>query len=233
MTKLRPLFAAIIILALLLPLSGCGGRDQLPLDWLRNRLQSVDTYSILLEDMQREGNFFTSYYHKYRVIQDDYAWSTDWMKVPESYYRRYEPLLGMVVAGRKDGEAIATAAPPGYQYVNNPRYGRWRTDNRGRSFWEFYGQYAMVRDLMGGWYRPIYRTDYDAYQTARSRNVPFFGKTHKYGTAGTVAKAANPNFFQRRMARERSGSSSFAEKVSRRIGRTRSSLRGRSGGRGK
>lgn len=226
------LFGIPALLAVLAIASGCGGPDGLPLRWLRNRLHDVDTYSILLEDMKREGNFFTSHYHKYRVKQQDFAWTTDWMEVPESYFRKYQPLLGMVIAGRKDGEVMEAAAPPGYMYAGDPRYGRWRTDNRGREFWEFEPELDI--DIhTGGWYRPIYRSDYQAYQTAKNRNVPFFGKTHKYGTAGTVAKAANPSFFQRRMARERARKTSFVEKVSRRIGRTRSSLRGRSGGRGK
>jgi hypothetical protein len=232
MNEPRPLFVAML-LALLLSLSGCGRDGELPLDWLRNRLRDVPTYSILLEDMNREGNFFKTHYHKYRIVQDDRAWSTDWMKVPESVFEQYRPLLGMVVAGRKDGEPVGAAAPPGYQYAGDTRYGRWRNDAGGRSFWEFYGQYSLVRDMMGGWYRPIYRDDYDAYRQSTTRNVPFFGKTHTYGTAGTVARQANPDFFQRRMGRERAAGASFAQKVGQRTGRSRSNLRGRSGGRGK
>lgn len=233
MIRIRPFLHFAVLAATLFALSGCGGRDELPMQWLQNRLRDVPTYSIILEDMKREGNFFTSYYHKFRVIQDDYAWSTDFMKVPESVYRQFQPLLGMVVAAKKDGKAATAAAPPGYQYVGDKRYGRWRTDTGGRSFWEFYGQYSMMRNLMGGWYRPIYRGDYDAYRQSRSKNAPFFGKTHTYGTAGTVAKQANPGFFQRRMASERASKTSFAQKVSQRVGRSRSSLRGRSGGQGK
>lgn len=40
------------------------------------------------------------------------------------------------------------------QMVGNPSYGQWRSDSSGRSFWVFYGQYALMRDLF--FPRPIY-----------------------------------------------------------------------------
>ena len=39
---------------------------------------------------------------------------------------------------------------PGSQLVGNPNYGRWRTDSSGSSFWVWYGQFALMRDLLGG-----------------------------------------------------------------------------------
>ncbi len=49
---------------------------------------------------------------------------------------------------------------PGSYLVGNPRYGEWRRDSSGNSFWAFYGQYALMRDLFffprrysyGDWY---------------------------------------------------------------------------------
>lgn len=38
----------------------------------------------------------------------------------------------------------------GSHLVGNPRYGSWRTDNSGNSFWAWYGQYAMFRTIFGG-----------------------------------------------------------------------------------
>ncbi len=35
----------------------------------------------------------------------------------------------------------------GSHLVGNPTYGRWQRDNTGRSFWEWYGAYALFRDV--------------------------------------------------------------------------------------
>ncbi len=41
----------------------------------------------------------------------------------------------------------------GSQLVGNPNYGQWKEDSQGRSFWEWYGMYAMFSNLFRS---PIY-----------------------------------------------------------------------------
>jgi hypothetical protein len=183
--------------------------------------------------MKEEGNFFKTYSHKYRVFQEDRSGVTDWMEVPETFYRSNEALLGMTIAGKQDGEEISAAEPPGYQYVGNSRYGRWRTDHTGNSFWEFYGKYALLSSFLGGWNRPIYRQDFDMYQRHRSRNAPYFGTNNQYGTNGSVTRKTKPNFYARRNATQQMKKASFKDRVARRTGRTRTNFRGRAGGFGK
>ena len=40
-----------------------------------------------------------------------------------------------------------SAQGAGSHLVGNPRYGQWRQNSSGQSFWAFYGQYAMMRSL--------------------------------------------------------------------------------------
>lgn len=213
---------------------GCGGSPSVPpISKIRRQLADVPTCSVILEDMKTSGNFIKDYYHKYRIVMPEEAQITDWLEVPKNYYRAHTGMMGMTLFARKDGKEITTAGPPGYAYVGDSRYGRWRTDSGGRSFWEFYGQYALLSSLYGGWYRPIYRDDYNSYRTHRSQNRIFYGRNKEFGSNGSVVRKTRPDFYSRHMARQRAGSSSFASKVSKRIGRTRSSFRGRSGGFGK
>jgi hypothetical protein len=225
-------YRKVLTIALLLLLAGCGA-DSTPLSDIEGALKNVGSYSIILEDMKEEGNFFKDYYHKYRILQEDKASTTDWLKVPEDVYRANEALLGMAIAGKKDGEELPAAAPPGYQYVGDPRYGSWRTDSSGRTFWAFAGGMALGRMMDMGRYPPIYQRDYDAYRSYRARKTPYFGRNKQYGTYGTVTQKTRPDFYARRMAREAQKKSSFAKKVSQRTGRTKTNFRGRSGGRGK
>lgn len=218
---------------LLVFLSGCGGGEEtLPVQLIGKALKDFPTYSIILEDMKEEGNFTKSFFHKYRVVQEDTGWSTVWYPVSKDYYKAHENFLGMSLSSKKEGKVESDVAPPGYAYVGDSTYGQWKDDGKGGSFWEFYGKYALISSLMGGWYRPIYRTDFDMYKRHRKVKKPFFGSKNQYGTKGTVAKKAKPAFYKRKSAAA-SGGSSFKKKVTGRMGRTRTGFRGRAGGVGK
>jgi len=221
--------------AILIFLCGCGGNrgsDQ-PLEKIKVSLKNAPDYSIILEDMKQEGNFIPGYFHKYRVIQGDQQNKTGWMKVSEKNYRLNESFLGMTLVAKKDGEAISGAAPPGYQYVGDQRYGRWQNDHRGGTFWEFYGKYALFSALLGGIHRPIYRSNYDFYKQSQRRNVPYFGRNNEYGTNGSFTKKNRPDFYSRYSKREQMKKTSFKDKVTKRVGRTRTGYRSRAGGFGK
>ncbi|WP_373499828.1 hypothetical protein [Desulfococcus sp.] len=222
----------ILTPVILLALSGCG-EIPAPLGDIEGVLKDASSYSIILEDMKEEGNILKEYYHRYRVVREDTADTTDWMQVPEEVYQANEALLGMTIAGKKDGEELPAAAPPGYQYVGDPRYGSWQTDSAGRTFWAFAGGMALGRMLDMGRYPPVYRNDYDAYTAQRSRKSPYFGRNNEYGTFGKVEQKARPDFYARRMAKQAQKKSTFLNKVGERTGRTKTNFRGRSGGRGK
>ncbi len=222
----------LVVLVLML-VAGCNADTGLPIEALKGSMKNVPTYSIILENMKEEGNFIKSYFHKYRVVGIKDGYTTDWLKVPENYYRQNEQLLGMSLFSKKDDEIESNPAPPGYHFVGDQRYGQWQTDRHGNSFWAFYGQYRLLTDLMGGWYRPVYNTDFDTYRVFRKRKVPYFGTNQQYGSSGKVVKQVKPTFYERRMARQKASKASFSDKVAKRIGRTRTSFRSRSGSWGK
>jgi hypothetical protein len=213
--------------------SGCGSDVDNPLLKIKASLKDVPNYSIILENMKEEGNFVKSYFHKYRIVKPEGAETTDWLKVPEPIFQQYEKFLGMTILAQKDGKVDDAVVPPGYHYVGDTRYGQWRSDGRGGNFWEFYGQYRLMTDFLGGWYRPVYDVDYDAYKKFKKRKVPYYGLKNQYGTSGTIVKKTKPDFYSRYTAKQAAKSASFTDKVSKRIGRSRTTVRGRSGGRGK
>ncbi len=220
------------LVAFLFVTAGCGDNKN-PLKDIENSLKNAGDYSIILEDMKEEGNFFKKYYHKYKIVRQGKSDSTTgWLEVTEDFFRANAPLLGMAIAGMAGGKRLAAAAPPGYQYVGNTRYGRWERDSMGRYFWLF----SPAMPYFGTYYynKPIYRTGYQRYKkTAAKRKIPYFGSKNEFGTNGSFTKKTKPTFFARRMAKERARKASFSQRVGRRIGRTRTNFRGRSGGRGK
>lgn len=206
----------------LLWLCGCGGgRD--PVVEMQRTLASAPDYMIVLDDMREEGSLFTKYYHRYLITQGEKQIQTNWVKVSESIFRKYEPYLGMaLVAKSSEGGVNNTPHPPGYHYVGNEQYGRW-TNRGGTSFWEFYGQYAMMRSLLGwGGGFGLSRGNYDDYRSYRQDRRPYYGRNREYGTQGSVTQKQKPSTFQRRKQAVAQKKQSFAQKLRSRTSSSRS-----------
>ncbi len=211
----------IVWIGLSLVVVGCVAGD--PLERLQGELDRYPEYSVILADMREEGTFSTDYWHQYRVTtgeseegSDDLVYAEnirDWERVDRGTFARYQPYLGMVILSKgTDGNVDHDQHPPGYQYVGNERYGQWQGDGRGGSFWEFYGRYALISHMIGGFGRPIYRNDWNSYRDFRGRGRPYFG-SGTYGTNGTVTRQSNPNFFRRQATRQRVRTQGFADRV--------------------
>jgi hypothetical protein len=221
-TRVAALFGPLVVLATV----GCDTTP--PLDRLQVELEQYPEYSVTLQDMREDG-----YYHQYGVVigepqssSDDLVFRDsilDWQEVGRDTYDQYREHLGMVILSKgPDGVVDRNQHPPGYQQVGNERYGQWRNDGGGRSFWEFYGQYALLSHMVGGFGRPIYRNDWGGYQSARGRGQTYYGPGGEYGSNGTVTRQTNPNFFRRQQARQAASSRSFGDRVrSRTSGGTR------------
>jgi hypothetical protein len=124
-----------------------------------------------------------------------------WVDVSKAQYQAMEKDLGMAIehkpAGKYDTESERTAQPAGFAYMAPPgqsnQYGHWEQNN-GTSFWVFYGQYALMRDLLFNHsYRPLEYREYHEYYTYRQRNETYYGRdtatqAPRYGTSGTATQ---------------------------------------------
>ena len=167
----------------------------------------------MLVDMQArgEGNA-REYDQKIRTVRThladaaaktgDVTSDEAWAIVPKGTYDSMRNDLGMAIehkaAGKYDSEAEHVAQPAGMAYVAPPsqgsnQYGYW--DHRdGRDFWVFYGQYALLRDLLFNHsYRPFDRYEYEDYRNYQSRGQTYYGhdsatNAPKYGSQGTATQ---------------------------------------------
>src|SRR5664279_1497051 len=124
-----------------------------------------------------------------------------WVDVSKAQYQAMEKDLGMAIehkpAGKYETESERVAQPAGFAYMAPPgqsnQYGHWEQSN-GTSFWVFYGQYALMRDLLFNHsYRPLDYREYHDYYTYRERNQTYYGRdtttqAPKYGTSGTATQ---------------------------------------------
>jgi hypothetical protein len=124
-----------------------------------------------------------------------------WVAVPQSTYQAMQKDLGMAIehkpAGKYDSESDRMAQPAGFAYMAPPsqgsnQYGQWEHRD-GRDFWVFYGQYALMRDLLFHHdYRPLDRGEWDGYRSNQSRGQTYYGNDsasgQKYGTGGATTQ---------------------------------------------
>lgn len=213
------------ILSISFLLFSCDSGDQYegpsPVDLMIRDMIDQPTFSIMLYDMQLDEDN-DQYQHKYRVktnIEDSLPTPkiTEWVNVSELFFAENIDNMGLELASKsEDGTIHKAPSPPGFNNaVGNPKYGEWRTDNGGNSFWAFYGQYAFM-SAMFNMARPAYRSTYYDYRDYRSRpntrGNPYYGSgTNRYGTNSPSTRASNPSFFQRKQNQQRL--SSFRNKV--------------------
>lgn len=165
--------------------------------------QLYNSWDKLLVDMETHGHGSgESYDQKIRTVTTHFADASEkngttssderWNEVSRATFEAQKSDLGMVLehkpAGVYDFEAGRTPQPPGFAYMAPPaqgsnQYGYWDHRGDGTSFWVFYGQYALMRDLLFNHsYRPPQPYDWDGYQTARRSGQTYYGK--EYGTSG-------------------------------------------------
>ncbi|HEX7049794.1 MAG TPA: hypothetical protein VF188_06230 [Longimicrobiales bacterium] len=147
-------------------------------------------------------------YHRYLLVENGDTTTTDWIEVDVEDFVENQADLGMAIVSKPYGyfedEAIEEAAPPGMAFVGNPRYGEWRKERDGRSFWHWYGQYVFLSRLFGG---AGYRYAYDDWvgwsRDYRGRR-PYYGPDADrpiYGTWGSRTTSAGGRFARTTFAR--------------------------------
>lgn len=225
-TVRRSIIAAqLVLLTILLTACGGGYSGPSPIDILRSKFAQTPTFSLVLADAKEEEG---RYWQKYYVVTEgaEKPQETEWLEASEETFNAVLPFLGMTVFQKRDWQETFEAAPPGYEYVGNSRYGEWKTDSNGMSFWAFYGQYRLMSDVLG-WGR-VHRDDYYAYRTNRQNGRPYYGPNKEWGLNGSKTKQKRDSFFKRAQSRDLTKRSSFANKVNNRVGRSRTTVRSRS-----
>jgi hypothetical protein len=176
-------------------------------DELKSRTgQLYDSWDKVLVDMETRGiGSARAYDQKIRTIRTHAGATTSeekWVEVSPVTYNGMRNDLGMAIehkpAGKYDSEADHVAQPAGFAYMAPPsqgsnQYGYW--DNRGgQSFWVWYGQYALLRDLLFNHsYRPLPRYEWEDYRDWRGRGQTYYGRdaeagAPKYGSNGTATQ---------------------------------------------
>jgi hypothetical protein len=170
--------------------------------------QLYNAWDKVLIDMEVRGG---EYDQKIRTVRTHLADSNakngeissdeKWVPVSQTVYESEKHDLGMAIehknAGKYDVEAERVAQPAGFAYVAPPsqgsnQYGYWNHSG-GRDFWVFYGQYALLRDLLfNNRYQPIDRYDWEGYRTYQTRRETYYGRSSsgsssapQYGTQGS------------------------------------------------
>ncbi|MFT5642022.1 MAG: hypothetical protein ACI9A7_002129 [Cyclobacteriaceae bacterium] len=235
-------YLGLVVLTIML--FSCGGKkyQKNPLDLIVRDLPSDKPFTAILFDMETKGNFVETFYHQYKIVQDDgqgklEEFNTGMLQVSKETFNKHINDMGMEVMARDStGQLSKGAAPPGYSnYVGNEKYGQWKSDNSGNSFWAFYGRYAMMSSMFNMMSYPARRSHYNDYRggyagTGRGYYGPSTGGSSYYGTNSAHGRSTKPNSSWSKSR------SSFKQNVSSRTARSSTSssgYRSRSGSFGK
>jgi hypothetical protein len=142
-----------------------------------------------------------AYYHKYILEKDGETKETGWEKVNANVYDANLEFLGMAILAKPYGtfeeDQLTQAAPPGMAYVDNPKYGEWKEDDKGDRFWSWYGRYSFFSTLF--FFPPTYYyyNSWSGWHNNYRYNRPYFGAARNgsrtYGTYGSAVKRS-PKF---------------------------------------
>ena len=239
----------IILLIVPFLFFSCGDDfEKTPLDKLIKELDKAETYSVILQDMDTEGFFFTTFKHKYKVIKEKSGklseYLTNWEEVKEEFFTKHLNNMGMELLNKnKEGKIEKKVTPPGFgNYVGNKQYGTWK-ENNGTSFWEFYGKYAMLQNVFGLFSSPVRYNDWGDYRrNYYNKGKTYYGK-HSIGSKSKSYYGTNSAYTQKNNKtsawKTRASNSSFKDKVNSKVSRSSSrysggsSSRSRGGGSGK
>ncbi len=140
------------------------------------------------------------YFHKYTFIKNEKESEGDWEEVSAGTFDSHWGNLGMALLSKPYGsfesEAVKEASPPGMAQVGNARYGTWKQDATGNSFWEWYGQYRFMSMLLGDgqphYYRRSEWDDWNSNYRGRSKNYygERDGEENRYGTASGAVRSS-------------------------------------------
>lgn len=224
-----------------------------PIDNIIKENNQYTNFSIILYDMDFE-EASDSYRHQYQVLVEPLPpgdttiveSKTDWLNVSDDFFNKHVDDMGMEIAFKKDGKVEKKTAPPGYSnYVGNEKYGEWRTDHSGNSFWAFYGRYAFMSSMFNMMTYPMYRSHYNDYygnyySRGRSYYGPRTGSGYAYGTnsarnksRSTASWNTKSSSFKNKVRSKAQRSSSTSKRSRSRSRYNSSRSRSRSGGYGK
>lgn len=134
-----------------------------------------------------------NYFHKYLKEENGETSETGWEAVNASFYEQNLENLGMAILSKPYGEfePDSQPAPPGMAYVGNPKYGEWKEDQRGNSFWSWYGRYAFFSHLF--FFPPHYYSygSWNRWNRDYRYKKPYYGQTqtgYTFGSRGTRMK---------------------------------------------
>lgn len=168
--------------------------------------QLYTSWDKLLVDMRQHGHTFdqeirtvTTHLPDATAKAGDTTSDERWVEVPRATYDAQHNDLGMAIehkpAGKYDSEADHVAQPAGFAYVapngQSNQYGYW-DHSGGGNFWVFYGQYALMRDLLFNHnYRPLDRYEWEDYRSYQTTGRTYYGRDAtaglpKYGSQGTA-----------------------------------------------
>lgn len=193
------LYAMLIILYL--GLAKALSPSEIGIHYLQNekgfsKLITTPETSVILVDTHATGFLIKTYYQKYRVISGHDTVEELIVRTSKEFARKNLPNIGLSLYRRMIENEEFLPLPPGSIFIGDHKYGSWKTNKKGVTYWSFNKAYKNFPRYLGwGSFRPT-EEFYRALRSKISLNEPFYGLEGEFGLNGRVTRENFPQFFK-------------------------------------
>jgi hypothetical protein len=169
---------------------------------LANYLELEYPSNIILIDQVTKGEFFKTYFHKYRIIVLDHYRDIEVRTSPQFYKSNYNNLGLSLFHFTKETESSIIPTIPGIGFIGNDILGEWRNNSEGKKQWSFYNfDLAYYKVLGWGEYASSEKT-FEKINTFQILEKVYRGSNKEFGLKGILTKNSFPNFFKRNIRKK-------------------------------
>lgn len=166
--------------------------------------------SVILMDSFRTGFLIKTYFQKYKIVHGFRIPREIVVRTSKEFWEENLKNEGMSLFRRKDisyynkkskkknkytseldplENESSIPMPPGFLYLDDRAFGRWRLKNSGEKVWTFHRAYRHFPKMFGwGTFRPSH-TFYEKAQIFLTGERAFYGLNNEFGPEGQITKA--------------------------------------------
>jgi hypothetical protein len=144
--------------------------------------------SVTLTESFQTGFLIKTYFQRYKVVHGFKHPEVIIVRASKRFWENNLKNKGMSLFRRNDREGTESIIPmpPGFLYLGNPAYGRWKQSNSGLKEWSFHRAY---RSFPEAFHWGDFRPSLEFYKKGKihlNHEKPFYGSNNEFGLEGEI-----------------------------------------------
>ncbi len=197
---MQKFFLYSILIILYLGLAKALSPSEHGIQFLKNesqfsKLLKGKNLTVILVDTHATGFLIKTYYQKLRVISDYENVDEMILRTNKEFAKKNKDFIGLSIYRKTSDTEDFLPLPPGSLYVDNPKYGMWKTNKKGLTYWSFHKTYKNFPKYLGWGKFKLTKDFHQQMKNSISLNQPFYGLHNEFGSNGSITQKNFPHFF--------------------------------------